>query len=147
MNDEKEPKLKTDEPKLLKSTKVDIEVIEVPFLRPELKKFLIPILRRATYRWKARDEAYKKARVERGRYRCAHCADIFGPKEVDLDHVLPVVPLKEGFTDWNMYIERLFCPTEGFQVLCKLCHNLKTIEEDSLRAFYGQERKKKRKKK
>ena len=135
--DEKEP---VNETKLANEVAKDVSS-ESEKIRPNLKKFLIPVLRRATYRWKARDEAYRAARKERGRYECASCKELFGPKEIDMDHVDPVVSLKDGFIDWNTFIDRLFPEVTGWQVLCKLCHELKTIQEDSLRSSYNQKKK------
>ncbi len=107
----------------------------------KLKRFLIPVLRRATYRWKDRDEAFKAARIDRGQYKCASCSEIFGPKEVCIDHIEPVVSIDEGFTDWGIYVKRMFPEKEGFQVLCNPCHDLKTSIEDNMRTAARQKRK------
>jgi 5-methylcytosine-specific restriction endonuclease McrA len=106
-----------------------------------LKRFLIPVLRRATYRWKPRDEALKEARVERGNYKCAICGEIFKRKEIVQDHIEPVIDVEKGFTDWNDYVLRMFPDKDGFQILCKPCHDAKTIMEDELRKLYNQKRK------
>lgn len=98
--------------------------------------FLKNILRRGSFYWKARTEAMTAARVSRGLYRCAICGDLFGPKEVDLDHINPVVDPRHGFTTWDDYINRLFCDVEGFQVICRADHSAKTLIEDSLREQY-----------
>lgn len=107
----------------------------------KLKRFLVPVLRRATYRWKDRAEAFKAAKVEYGKYKCASCSDIFGPKEMAIDHIDPVVSIGEGFTDWEIYIKRMFPEKEGFQVLCNPCHDVKTLMEDNLRTAARQKRK------
>lgn len=101
-----------------------------------LSTFIKGLLRRGTFHWKARTEAMTNARVERGKYECAECHDLFGPKEVALDHTFPVVDPKVGFTTWDDYINRLFCEAEGFQVLCHPCHDAKTLIEDSMRMYY-----------
>jgi hypothetical protein len=80
------------------------------------------------------------ARVERGKYKCATCEDLFGPKEVALDHIQPVVDPKAGFTTWDDYIARLFCAAEGFQVICNSCHDAKTLIEDQMREHYKAEK-------
>lgn len=98
----------------------------------KLKTFLVPKLRRLSYMWAPRKEAHAKARVDRGRYKCAHCEQIFGPKEIALDHIIPVVG-ELGFEDWNNYITRLFCDEDGFQVLCHECHTIKTNKENNER--------------
>lgn len=97
-----------------------------------LKIWLIPKLRRLSYQWPNRNEAKKLARVERGKYKCAECNNIFGPKDVALDHINPVVPV-EGFENLGAFVESLFCNTEGFQCLCKSCHDSKTFLENKLR--------------
>lgn len=107
----------------------------------KLKRFLVPVLRRATYRWKDRGDAFKAARVDRGQYKCASCEGLFGPKEVAIDHISPVVSIGEGFTDWEEYIKRMFPEKEGFQVLCNPCHDVKTLMEDNLRTAARQKRK------
>ena len=99
--------------------------------KKKLKKFIIPLLRRGSYRWPDRNEALKLARVERGMYKCANCEQIFRNKEVQIDHVEPVVPLAvsiEGQT-WDSYIERMFCQASGYQILCSQCHTMKSSVE------------------
>lgn len=103
---------------------------------------MVPVLRRATYRWSARSEALKEARKERNSYECATCKDRFKNNDVVLDHILPVVDPKLGFTNWDDYVDRMFPEKEGFQVLCKSCHDIKTELEDAMRKHFDNERKK-----
>lgn len=102
-----------------------------------IKSFIIQLLRRGTYKWPPRTEAFKAARVERGLYKCAMCANLFGPKAVKLDHINPTVDPKTGFVDWNTYIARMY-PEDpnAFQVLCEQCHDSKTAVERELRKQY-----------
>jgi hypothetical protein len=65
-----------------------------------------------------RTAALGKARIGRGSYLCAMCGKIFGPKEVEVDHILRTRPEGSDPNDWNGFIERLFCDLEGLQVLC-----------------------------
>lgn len=104
--------------------------------KQNLNTFVKGLLRRGTFHWRARTEAMTAARVERGKYKCAHCQDLFGPKEVDLDHRDPVVDPKTGFTTWDDYINRLFPPADMWDVLCKQCHENKTLIEDKMREHY-----------
>ena len=111
--------------------------------KQNLATFVKGTLRRASFHWKARDEAKSNARVERGKYKCASCGELFGPKEIALDHIYPVVDPKAGFTNFDDYIKRLFCEAEGFQVLCDgpgSCHDAKTQMEDVMRGHYKTER-------
>ena len=83
--------------------------------------------------WPPRNEAKALARVSRGKYQCAGCKTILGPKEVVLDHIVPVVQPETGWDGFGMFVESLFCPVEGFQVLCNPCHDVKTEKENELR--------------
>lgn len=103
---------------------------------PNLKSFIIAGLRRASYRWPERTKAKNAARISRGLYECNGCKNAFGPKDIKLDHIDPVVDVKTGFTNWDDYINRMFCKADGFQVLCDQCHTLKTAVEKQLRVLY-----------
>ena len=99
------------------------------------KSFIIQTLRRATYRYPARNEALKSARISRGLYKCALCPKDKPHKrdQVFIDHILPVVDPVKGFTGWDDYIERMFPEQDGFQVICEEHHTKKTEKENSLR--------------
>lgn len=92
--------------------------------------------------WPPRKDAISAARLERGIYKCASCEGRFGPKEIQLDHIIPVVDEETGFIDWNTYIDRLFCEEAGFQVLCKPCHEAKTFFEQEIRKQVKREKNK-----
>ena len=108
-----------------------------------LKAFVIAVLRSGTRRyppkWETLKDAYvgirlnEKTNREGKHYLCALCEGEFPAKEVEVDHIEPVVP-KEGFTTWDDYISRLFCDKSNMQVVCKGCHKIKSYNE-------GQERK------
>ena len=55
-------------------------------------------------------------------------------EKISLDHKICVISPEKGFEDWNTYIERLFCPEENYQVICKTCHDAKTKEERAIAA-------------
>lgn len=102
-----------------------------------LKTWLVPKLRKLSYQWPSRYQAMVNARIERGLYECAICKkngldNKWRSKEISLDHILPVVP-ETGWDDWSGFIERLFCETEGYQVLCHEHHDQKTALEDTKR--------------
>lgn len=65
-------------------------------------------------------------------YRCAGCEGSFPLKSMKADHIEPVVG-PQGFVDWNTFIARLFVEKEGFQVLCKTCHDAKSEQENAAR--------------
>lgn len=145
----KDPVLTANEGTLQKSISLDESSQNAPSVtgdqgpkRKNLKKFLVPVLRRATYRWSARSEALKESRKDRNSYECAMCKERFKNNQVVLDHILPVVDPKHGFTTWDDYINRMFPEKEGFQVLCNTCHDIKTELEDEMRKHFTNERKK-----
>jgi len=70
----------------------------------------------------------EKTNREGKHYLCALCEGEFPAKEVEVDHIEPVVP-KEGFTTWDDYISRLFCDKSNMQVVCKGCHRIKSYNE------------------
>jgi 5-methylcytosine-specific restriction endonuclease McrA len=111
-------------------------------IQKDIRRFLIPALRRASMRFfikvnkikvYPRTEALRIARIDRGLYKCASCLGTFGPKEISVDHIVPVVPLDDGIYDWNDYINGLFVETDKLQVLCNPCHDIKSSIEDNLR--------------
>jgi 5-methylcytosine-specific restriction endonuclease McrA len=110
---------------------------------PIMRHWLTNKLRRLSYQWPPRKQAIKNARIARGKYRCNSClGENFGPKDIQLDHIIPVVDEEIGFVDWNTYIERLFCSVDNFQVLCKPCHGAKTFFEQEIRKQVKHEKKK-----
>ena len=60
-------------------------------------------------------------------YQCNECKDWFLDKETQIDHITPVGSLKCA-EDLAGFLERL-TPEDGFQLLCKPCHQIKTNEE------------------
>jgi hypothetical protein len=63
----------------------------------------------------------KKINKKTGRlaqhYLCNGCGKEFVAKDVQADHIQPVVG-EEGFISWDVYIERMFCDKQNFQCLC-----------------------------
>lgn len=101
---------------------------------------MISNLRMASYKFLPRTLALKDARVAYGRYKCASCMQVHPKRDIQLDHVVPVVDplqgvprLNNGEFDYNTYIKRLFVPKVGWQVLCKSCHQKKTNDENKKR--------------
>ena len=97
------------------------------------RSWLTWTLRKASFRWPPRTEALRAARVSRGRYKCVGCEGEFTNKEVSVDHKEPVIDPKRGWQGWDSFIERMFCPASGFQILCNVCHYSKTEKERLVR--------------
>lgn len=96
-------------------------------------------IRSLTRKWKPMFDALKDAATEKkvnaktGRiaqhYKCAHCGGQFPVKEVAIDHINGVVS-ECGFDSWDEVISRALCEKDGFQVLCKHCHDKKSKGEN-----------------
>lgn len=110
-------------------------------------------LRQASLRWPARNEALKASRKARGRYECAICKTLVKVDQIQLDHTEPVIPLQgaplnqDGTLDLNIWCRRLLIKTEEWAAICKICHESKTTQEDTMRAFYSEQRRNKKKEK
>lgn len=98
----------------------------------DLKTAIIGVLRRIGYRNVTYKPAMAAANVERGKWRCAGCGELFKRSELHGDHIDPVIDPNQGFIDWNTYMERLFLGQ--IQPLCKAkCHKEKTKAENAIR--------------
>lgn len=101
--------------------------------------FIKGSLRSASIKWppkyKCLNDAFvgKKINSKSGRlakhYKCASCKEEYPAKDVQVDHIIPVVDPNLGFTTWDDIIDRMFCEQEFLQVLCKSCHDNKTTVE------------------
>ena len=101
-----------------------------------LRSFITSTIRGGFRRYPPKYEVLKEAllgkqvNIKTGRlaahYTCNECKLNYPAKEVQVDHIEPVVSPKEGFISWDKFIERLFCDKENLQVLCLTCHKSKT---------------------
>lgn len=118
---------------------------EKKFKLPNRNGWITSKLRFISLRWPARTEALKRARIERGLYQCAMCKQSFKAKQVHVDHIEPVVPLNNDWgwmeIKWDIYIPRLLCEVEQFQILCTTCHDCKTQIEDQMRVKFREKKK------
>lgn len=69
-------------------------------------------------------------------YLCAKCRNEFVAKDVEVNHIEPVIPIT-GFDSWDDTINRLFCEKDKLEVLCKPCHKSLTQQENSERKKNG----------
>lgn len=97
------------------------------------RAWLIGMLRRISGRYPPKYLTKIEARVERGKYKCSKCQELFGPKQIQIDHTVPVIDPEKGFTNWDDYINRMFCDKEGFSAMCKPCHKEKSDKENKIR--------------
>ncbi len=75
------------------------------------------------------------------RFICAKCGEVFEKKDVQVDHINPIIPVNKRTSDldWNTIIARMFCSAEKLQVLCKPCHLIKSNEERKERKKYRED--------
>lgn len=105
------------------------------------KSFITSALRGA--RWPQKYECIKNAFVRNGTnpktgrkcklHLCSACKELFPQNGVQADHIIPCIG-PEGFVSWDVFIQRTFPEAEGYQCLCKKCHQQKTNEEKAERA-------------
>jgi 5-methylcytosine-specific restriction endonuclease McrA len=54
----------------------------------------------------------------------------FPAKDVQVDHIHPIIDPSVGFESWDETIDRMFCEKNNLQVLCtNPCHKSKTAAE------------------
>lgn len=104
--------------------------------------FVKGALRSASQRWPPKYQTLNEACIGQkinptsGRlakfYTCNACKEAFPAKLVEVNHIIPVVPVT-GFDDWNGVIERMFCEKEHLEVVCKVCHKSITKQENNSR--------------
>jgi len=111
----------------------------------KLKTYLIGVLRSASIRWAEKNEAFKLARIERGRYQCKMCSDLFKREQCIADHIDPVVDPHVGWVSLDSFAERLFVDRSKYQILCRTCSDIKTMVEDEIRKAKTVERNEKKK--
>ena len=108
-----------------------------------MNSFIKSALRSASQRWPPRYSSLndacigQKVNPKSGRlakhYKCGDCKEFFPAKDVQVDHIKPIIDPVIGFQTWDILIENLFCEKENLQVLCKKCHLIKTNAEKALK--------------
>ena len=77
--------------------------------------------------------AMRRVKVEANQYRCEGCKKVFKLREVQVDHKVPCVPVT-GWDSLSEFAARLYCPSDGLQVLCQdICHLKKSVGENAKR--------------
>jgi 5-methylcytosine-specific restriction endonuclease McrA len=98
--------------------------------------FIRSALRQKSRWWKPIAECKAKAKRpytgplkrQKFEYQCNQCKGWYPEKQINVDHINPAGSLNNG-SDLAGFIERLFCEIDNLQVLCEVCHNVKTKEE------------------
>lgn len=97
------------------------------------------MLRSGSRRWPPKYETLNAAKTEKkvnkatGRlaqhYQCNICKKEYTSKDIEVDHIKPIIDPKKGFIDWNTFVNNLFCSADNLQAVCKTCHKTKTQKE------------------
>lgn len=71
-------------------------------------------------------------------YRCAVCNKAFAAHELEVDHVIPIIPVNQTLDDlsWDELVERIWCDVANLSVLCKTDHKAKSKLENKQRREY-----------
>lgn len=103
------------------------------------RSFVTSTLRSGARRWPPKFETLNAAKTEKrvnsktGRlaqhFLCNGCGEEFPAKDVQVDHINPVVSPSKGFKTWDDFIDKLYCEKDNLQVLCLACHKKKTADE------------------
>ena len=111
------------------------------------RSFVTSTLRAGSRKWPPKYETLNAAKTEKKinkatkrlaqHYLCAMCEQEYTQKDVQVDHIKPVVDPKKGFVSWDTYIDRMFCEGKNLQVLCKICHSEKTKLEKEISKKYA----------
>ena len=104
--------------------------------------FIKGALRNASIKWPPKWKTLKAASVGKKinwrtsrlaeHYKCNSCNKEFPAKEVQVDHIQPIIDPAKGFVNWDVVIENMFCEQENLQVLCLTCHKAKTLAERAI---------------
>jgi hypothetical protein len=76
--------------------------------------------------------------------RCTACHKPTATYQMDVDHSDPIVPVDTSLElmSWDMVVNRVWCELSNLKPVCKLCHKVKTKEENKLRNKNRRDRKK-----
>jgi 5-methylcytosine-specific restriction endonuclease McrA len=99
------------------------------FSRSPVVREVMDAVRRERPWFKKDGSQAAKPRVE---YCCSKCGEYFMGKDIQVDHTIPVVDPEIGFTNYQDYIDRLFCEASNLSVLCKKHHEEKTNYEKTV---------------
>lgn len=100
----------------------------------EFWSFLRSGLREKSRRWPplvrqvfglARRKSQSENKRLKWEYQCKQCEQWFPRDQVEADHIVGCGSLR-SFADLEGFARRLFCETDGLQVLCESCHRSKT---------------------
>lgn len=67
--------------------------------------------------------------------RCAVCKELTPAYLLEIDHMVPIVPLDSSLEQmsWDDLVNRVWCPLDSLQAICKPCHKIKSSLENKQR--------------
>lgn len=67
--------------------------------------------------------------------KCTNCTAIVPTYLIDIDHILPVIPVDRSFDDMTLdeLADRLWCEEKNLAGICETCHDGKTKAENAQR--------------
>lgn len=98
-----------------------------------------PVVREFLRKRRREEDWYKKdgskAKKKHVFYTCAQCNKEFNSTQVQVDHIIPVVPVNIPAKHMSIgdLIHRLYVQEDGLQILCKKDHKEKSSQENALR--------------
>lgn len=129
---------------------MNLELLQQP-IHPNVRRFIVPLLRKRWIYWPARGEAIKQARTGIGAYKCNICKrSDFKREELQVDHIDPVQEIGSNLVTWYdliVWITRLFVDVDKLQCVCKICHAQKTLVENEMRKHVKKQNRKSRNRK
>lgn len=64
-------------------------------------------------------------------YLCPQCLGHFAQHEMNVDHIIPVVPIDKSLEEMTAddIVDRIWCEKENLLAICKTCHKHKSSLE------------------
>ncbi len=64
--------------------------------------------------------------------RCSSCTSLVPTYLLDIDHVLPVIPIDRSFDEMTLdeLVDRIWCDEKNLAGICETCHDIKTKAEN-----------------
>lgn len=99
--------------------------------------WVLSYLRKMTLRWKPRFDRMNEGRVKKpfGKNNkevwantCEHCKEWFRITDLAADHIVPIGGLKT-LEEAGRWLKMALVEIDGYQRLCKECHDVKTASE------------------
>lgn len=67
--------------------------------------------------------------------RCNVCKSVTPKWSSNVDHIIPVTPVSSSFKEMSLddTVNNLWCEESNLQVICKVCHDMKSEQERKVR--------------